>query len=162
MLSKYYQHVKNSMKPRMSGICLFNRKSYNSRKLLVPLRDPGKDERTARKSQWILHLPYLLPCDSYWWEDMKAEGYQNKPFMSNAWKENNISHHNNNCCSTSESTSKYDEVLRRVKLSIGAIAGSGFQSIKNPDFSVLVFLPSIWVIIVIRKSLSQEDYIDKW
>jgi hypothetical protein len=47
-------------------------------------------------------------------------------------------------------------------LSIEAIASTCFKLIKNTDFGILVLVQSIWVIIVIRKRLSQEDWIDKW
>lgn len=100
---------------------------YSSRKSLVPVRDPEKDERTASKNWWILHLPYLLPHDSYRWEYSKAKVYQNKPLTLTAWKENNVSYHKSNSCSTSESASKYDEVLKSVELSIEAIASSYFK-----------------------------------
>lgn len=150
------------MKSWMSGRRIFKRKAYNSRKYLVPIRDPGKDEKTASKSWWVLHLPYLLPHDSDWWEYLKAEVYQNKPFTSNTQKENNVSYHSSHVCSTSESSSKYDEVFTSVALSIETRAHSGFKLINNTDFSVLAFGQSIWVIVVIRESLSQEDCIDKW
>lgn len=42
-----------------------------------------------------------------------------------------------------QSTSKYDEVLKRVELSIEAIASSCFKLIKNMGFGVLVLVPSI-------------------
>lgn len=74
---------------------------------------------------------------------MKAEVYQNEPFTSNAWNENNVSYHTSNSCSTSESTSKYDEVLKSVELSIETSAHSGFKLIKNTDFSVLAFVQRI-------------------
>lgn len=118
-------------------------------------------EQPVRAREYSI-LPCLLPRDSSWWEYVQAEVYQNKPFMSNAWKENSISYHNSNSCSTSESTSKYDEVLKCVALSIEAIASSGSKLIKNTDSSILILVQSIWVIIVIRESWSQEDCIDKW
>lgn len=62
---------------------------------------------------------------------MNAEGYQDKPFTSNAWKENNVSYHNSNSCLTSENTSKYDEVLKPVESSIEALVVSGFKLIKK-------------------------------
>jgi hypothetical protein len=74
---------------------------------------------------------------------LKSEVYQNKPFTSNAWKENNISYHNSNSCLTSESTSKYDEVVKSVELSIEAIASTCFKLIKNTDFGILVLVQSI-------------------
>lgn len=143
-------------------IYIFNRKAYNSRTSLVPIRDPGKSGRRISKNACILHLPYLLPCDSYCRGYLKAEVYQNKPFTSNAWKENSISYHNSSSCSTSESTPEYDEVLKSVVLSIEAITSSCLKLIKNTDSGVLVLVQSTWVIIVIRESLSQEDWIDKW
>lgn len=141
---------------------IFNRKTYNSRKSLVPIRDSGKDGRRVSKDRWILNLPCLLSCDSYCWEYLKAEVYQNKPVKPNAWMENNMSYHNSNSCSTSESTPKYDKVLKSVALSTEAIASSCLKLIKNTDSGILVLVQSTWVIIVIRECLSQEDHIDKW
>lgn len=133
---------------------IFNRKTYNSRKSLVPIRNSGKDGRRVSKDGWILHLPCLLSCDSYCWEYLKTEVYQNKPVKLNAWMENNISYHNSNSCSASESTPKHDKVLKSVALSTEAIPSSCLKLIKNTDSGVLVLVQSTWVIIVIRVSES--------